>query len=151
MTRKIWIALVLSAVFAACSDDDNSSNNNTNQNTNNRVDAAVYEDAAQQADAAEQKDAAQQPDVMTTQDAGSDWTCEQIGNCANQCGTDINCVNECKSHGCASAQQAFGDLMSCVLQKCNMCITDPQSQECVNCRNTECQAETQACIDNTCP
>ncbi len=134
MTRfPIFALLTAGLLLGACSDDDNTSNANQHQ------DATVQEDATSQIDAA------------TGEDASGPWTCEQIGNCANECGTDINCVNDCKSKGCDSAQQAFSDLMTCVIQNCADCMTDPQSQACNDCRTSKCGTETQACYDNTCP
>ena len=127
--------LAAGLLLGACSDDDNTTTNGNNQHQ----------------DATVQKDGTSQIDAATNQDASGPWTCEQIGNCANECGTDIDCVNDCRSHGCQSAQETFSQLMNCVITNCsNECMQHPQSTDCNDCRTSKCKDETQACYDNTC-
>jgi hypothetical protein len=133
---RAWIAALMCGFLAAgvvgCGDDD-SGNNNQQQ------DAAL-------------SDAAPPTDGTTGGDGDTEWDCSQIGLCAADCGTDFGCLNDCKNHGCQSAQDAYDAVQNCVLADCFMeCAGDPQGQECQDCRNANCPTEIAACEANTCP
>ena len=133
MKRVILFAALLVAGlgFAACSDDDSSGNNNQ------QIDA----DASVQEDATAEVDGSNEP-----------WNCSEIGACAQECESEMACVQACKAKGCDSAQEAFGDLMTCVMQNClTPCGNEGSEEECNTCMAEHCSDQQTACTSNTCP
>ncbi len=80
-----------------------------------------------------------------------DQTCMEIIQCTQGCSANQTCVDECVEHGCYEGQQEAQALYQCMLTQCTVeCGTDPSSNECMACMNTNCDTELNACINGTC-
>jgi len=73
--------------------------------------------------------------------------CEQILNCALQCGMDPNCVIECQQQGTPEAQGLFVELSQCLMGVCGF----PLDPECVlMAAKEECGKQYAMCLGEQC-
>jgi hypothetical protein len=84
--------------------------------------------------------------------APSGWSCLDIGECAEGCGVNLDCVEACKVRGCDEAMAVFDELSDCGIDKCwTSCLGGSTTETCHNCNNDKCGAETTTCEETLCP
>ncbi len=78
-------------------------------------------------------------------------TCGDVLACAQACGGDFGCVQECQAAGCATAQPLAEDLLGCLIGSCaSDCGADPTGPACQACLEANCATELAACLADDC-
>ncbi len=78
-------------------------------------------------------------------------TCGEVYACGQTCGANAPCVQACGDAGCLPARPLAAALRDCVLDLCiQECGNDPTDAACVQCIDTNCATELQACLADTC-
>jgi hypothetical protein len=87
--------------------------------------------------------------------------CGEVADCADRCGRGcpsgvrkvpclLDCKNQCRAKGCASAQRMFDGLTSCIALRCFIyCVTGP-TPRCGECTDSKCAADTRSCKKHRC-
>jgi len=80
--------------------------------------------------------------------AGQALSCAEIADCVlTICdGSDINCVTNCQAQGSAPAQEAFQDLLACILPYCSQVFQDVD--QLMACVELNCATVYDACVAN---
>jgi hypothetical protein len=92
------------------------------------------------------------PDLTIIEAQGQDALVSEAATCAQGCFLNpdrVTCIAECVSTNTGLSMpcsMCFGGIADCVIDNClSSCISDPQSQECLDCTNQNCMPGFETC------